>query len=333
VFKQMFVSVAALTLLQGVSANMDDWYCGQPWVAGEALLLRPTGIYPYTSVSGLERSPQLSTNQSVTQRSLCRGYEWGYKIEVGYRLCMCELLVNWLSFNNTYRSTLHHPPELSVGPSQATASDFFPVFPVIQAAIEREVSSINYDVLDAEMGRLMCMECSCLDWRVAVGLRYARVVLQQEMTIGTDLVQLSGVCQSSDVQGMGPRVVLSAHFDLVWGFGLSGSLSGDLLIGSAKSGYAVSLVGEDAAPYFFKSNNPSYCRLLPAAEIKFGVDYELSLWCGLLGFGEVGYQLTHYVCGSQNTLYAPAGIIFTDNRVLDRPISFDGWSFRLGLMY
>jgi Legionella pneumophila major outer membrane protein precursor len=336
-FRKVISLVAAAMMLQGV-ASAGGLMCGNFWVAGEALLLRPSGAYPYAVIRGpiqevLEGQLQVPIGDQV---AVCPSYEWGYKIELGYRNCDKEILVNWLSFNNSYKNGFAFSEEEQIW--QAAAWDGLPI---AGPGAYLAARTVRYEALDAEVAKWMCKECSKFSGRLFVGLRYARIQ-NNDANLVIDEALLpnfeSRIFARSDFQGTGPRAGLGARWDAWCNFGLTGSVAGHLLIGSAKSQfYNDTLNVEQPEPLIdvrADVMNRKSCRLIPASEIKFGLDWKGCLFCGLSGELGVGYQITHYFYGSHSTLFTqnnatPAGT----NHVHTDPVSFDGWYFRIGLGY
>jgi Legionella pneumophila major outer membrane protein precursor len=324
--KAMSLALATLMLQGAASANL---FCGNVWVAGEALLLRPSGAYPYTTLIG----PKGGAPDGA-QVASCPDYEWGYKVEVGYRNCDKEVLVNWLSWNNGYRNRFSFTGDelawLTEG-SIAGGAENWPGPGYLDAR-----NTLKYDVLDAEVAKWMCKECSRFSGRGFVGLRYARICNHR----GSVLVEearglVSAIVSRSDVQGTGPRAGFGARWDLWCNFGLTGSVAGHLLIGSAKSQvfdreFSLDL---DTVVTTADVKNRKTCRIIPASEIKFGLDWKGCLFCGFSGELGVGYQISHYFYGDQSTLFTQSGNSAGTNHVHTDPVSFDGWYLRLGLAY
>jgi Legionella pneumophila major outer membrane protein precursor len=338
-FKKITSLMTVALMVQGVaSADLaGDLMCGHFWVAGEALLLRPTGAYPYATLIGPKGG-----SPDGAQVASCPDYEWGYKIEVGYRNCDKEVLVNWLSFNNGYKNRLGFTgDELAWNTMGSTAGSEAHPGP----GHFDSLNTFKYDALDAEVAKWMCKECSRFSGRAFFGLRYARIRNHRGSFLTTEAPAESGgglvsaIVSRSDVQGTGPRVGLGARWDLWCNFGLTGSAAGHLLIGSAKSQFVdVELIRGEGAVWELETRanvkNRKVCRIIPASEIKFGLDWKGCLFCGLSGELGVGYQITHYFYGDQSTLFTQNGETATGtNHVHTDPVSFDGWYFRVGLMY
>jgi Legionella pneumophila major outer membrane protein precursor len=364
--KAMSLLVAAVMLQGTASADWaNDFMCGNFWVAGEALLLRPTGMYPYAAIVGpvVERGD--TANQFTLpfgdQCATCPDYKWGYKIELGYRNCDRDILINWTSFNNGYQNKFQAKddnilwsttgqPSLPVGiPEILAATPDLLNEALINGTLAAK-SCIKYDVLDAEIGVSKCEPCSRFSRRMFAGLRYARIVNNRAAVVGPSELLVSGEApggvaafftlqQKSDVQGIGPRGGFGGRYDLFCGIGFHASMAGHLLIGSTKSSFEehnfsvvpveLEILDENGV---VSVRNRKVCRILPVSEIKFGFDWKPCLFCGLTGDFEVGYQISHYFYGSQDTFFVDnvnEGI----NRVRTDPVSFDGFYFRLGLMY
>jgi Legionella pneumophila major outer membrane protein precursor len=329
--KTMMSLVAAAMMLQGVaSADLTgDLMCGHFWVAGEALLLRPSGAYPYVAFIGPYVGQAAPPEGS--QLGNCPDYEWGYKIELGYRNCDKELLVNWLSWNNGYNDKFKFSDEQTafnnIGDIAGAGTEYE------EPGVIKAISCLKYDALDAEVAKWMCKECSKWSARGFFGLRYARIRNGRTVVAVGDGELEEVITGASDVQGTGPRVGLGARWNFWCDFGLTGSAAGHLLIGSAKSQhFDFTLDGEDVIT-FANVKNRKVCRIIPASEIKFGLDWNGCLFCGLSGELGVGYQISHYFYGSQSTLFTQSANRAATNHVHTDPVSFDGWYFRLGLMY
>jgi Legionella pneumophila major outer membrane protein precursor len=340
--KKMMMSVmAAAMMLQGV-ASASGLFCGNFWVAGEALLLRPSGAYPYAVIRGPALNPDASpvTVPVGDQVAVCPSYEWGYKIELGYRNCDKEILVNWLSFNNSYKNKFAYSDQ-----EQIWEAAGFPGIPLVGPGEYVAGRTFRYDALDAEAAKLVSKECSKFSGRMFVGLRFARIQ-NNDVTLALrdeflpDFEFGNRIFARSDFQGVGPRVGLGARWDAWCNFGVTGSVAGHMLIGSAKSEFTNDTVVQVSAEVIELQTkaavrNHKTCRIIPASEIKFGIDWRPCLFCGLTGEFGVGYQITHYFYGSHSTLFtqnnetAPAGT----NHVHTDPVSFDGWYFRIGLGY
>jgi Legionella pneumophila major outer membrane protein precursor len=330
--KVMSLALAAAMLQGAASANL---FCGNVWVAGEALLLRPSGGYPFLVILGpaQDADEQLVTVPVGDQLAICPGYESGYKVEVGYRNCDKEVLVNWLSWNNSYGKTIEADGENTQLWNTQT-STFFQASSGRQPIVSRIKDVYKYDALDAEIAKSWCKECSKWSARAFLGLRYARIArntaAEAVFTNSGDVVVL--FARRSDVQGTGPRAGLGGRWNLWCDFGLTGSVAGHLLIGSAKSQHFDSV---PAAGDTILANvkNRKYCRIIPASEIKFGLDWKGCLFCGFSGELGVGYQISHYFYGDQTTLFTQSSSSTGTNHVHTNPMSFDGWYFRIGLGY
>jgi Legionella pneumophila major outer membrane protein precursor len=339
--KAMSLALATLMLQGAASAGL---FCGNVWVAGEALLLRPSGFYPYTVILG----PAVDSEETTVtvpvgdQLAACPSYEWGYKVEVGYRNCDKEILINWLSFNNSYKSRFSFSDQEQIWPSISSTGAR-----LVGPGRFESMDTVRYDALDAEAAKWMCKECSRFSGRAFLGLRYARLrhnsgsITFAQPSEGVEVEQT--LSQRSDFQGIGPRAGLGGRWDVWCNFGLTGSVAGHLLIGSAKSQF-INTVGfsggaaEELQDEVFltpaNAKNRKYCRIIPASEIKFGIDWRGCLFCGLSGELGVGYQITHYFYGDHSTLFTQNGTTAAGtNHVHTDPMSFDGWYFRLGLMY
>jgi Legionella pneumophila major outer membrane protein precursor len=337
--KKVMTLALATLMLQGV-ASASGLFCGNFWVAGEALLLRPSGFYPYAVVRGPAFDSE-GVPLSVPvgdQPAVCRSYEWGYKVEVGYRNCDKEILVNWLSFNNSYKNGFAFSEE-----EQIWGAAGFPGGQLIGPGDFIAGRTFRYDSLDAEAAKLVSQECSKFSGRIFLGLRYARVQ-HNDVTLALQVLEAgirSGnrILARSDFQGIGPRVGLGGRWDAWCNFGLTGSIAGHMLIGSAKSEFTNAFVfipvGLDPVLLTRAAvRNQKTCRIIPASEIKFGIDWRPCLFCGLSGELGVGYQITHYFYGDHSTLLTQnGGTRAGTNHVHTDPVSFDGWYLRLGLAY
>jgi Legionella pneumophila major outer membrane protein precursor len=330
--KTMMSLVAAGMMLQGV-ASANGLMCGNFWVAGEALLLRPTGAYPYSVIRGPAEIDGVEVTVPVgDQLAVCPSYEWGYKVELGYRNCDKEILVNWLSFNNGYKNRYTFTEEQKAWFIDSDTA----LVPFLEGPGQIDSRNcVKYDVLDAEVAKWMCRECSGLSGRAFLGLRYARICHNRGTFLSDDPeVPPVAVISRSDLQGTGPRAGLGARWNLWCNFGLTGSAAGHLLIGSAKSQFFNSDdIDQSGVEERANVKNRKVCRIIPASEIKFGIDWQPCLFCGFSGLFEVGYQITHYFYGDQSTLLTQSGSGAATNHVHTDPMSFDGWYFRIGLMY
>lgn len=312
----------------GVSAGI---CCGEFWLGGEALLLRPTVYRPYSAIES-GRVSVITPQEGRWVGKTKPPYTWGYRIEVGYQRGCWDTRANWSSWihTNTF--------DLSVDDSRLIWLTYVVVSPnqdfVSPGRMIRK-DHFKFQSIDAEFSRWLGEPCSLWSHRLLGGVRYARIRYDT-------LIDVTGINDESDTTsifnrwdsdalGIGPRAGIENHLRLCWGFHLSGDASVALLLGTIKGRYYDEEYETEAGgglEFVITSERMLPANLvLPNGEIKLGVGHCLDMGIAHVET-EVSYQISYYPRGRLRSQYFDARTRI--NRGITRiPFALDGWAFHL----
>ncbi len=326
----------ALGVSGAVSAN---WWCGIWSVEGEALLLRPTVYRPYAAIL----SPVNNANSSAADETPLDGrwvgntkpgYDWGYRVGVGYEQNCLDVRANWSSWIQTNNFSLVVGADERIWPLIHPETNTALISPgILDRSDQFKVQSI-----DGEIGRRTQGSCSCWSARIFGGIRYSRIRYNfASDASGTNQESLFALLVNkagSDVQGIGPRIGFGAGLDICWGIRLLGNASASLLFGSMKGSYLDFATVFDSPPvrHFTSSRVDPTNIVIGNAEGYFGLGYGYSLGCCGELWVEAGYRVlyfTHGILRAQFLGTQREGL----SAVTTQSFALDGFVFKLGVSY
>ncbi len=243
-------------------------------------------------------------------KSINPSYHFAYGLGMGYVFCHSgnDIQLHWTHLNSSDSASV------SAGPDGQFVAPFYETGPrggTIQQA--RGKVDFRYDVVDLDVGQFVNFGNHTLI-RFFAGLSGARIKQNLISTFSDNFIPFSVRSNNfSQYTGFGPRFGINAKYDLCYGFGVVGQVSGSVLIGNmiARTRYnSSSSIGE---ALFGITNNKQAIgsdntqQVVPGADVKLGVNYTYPFCKDSAVTIEGGYKASMYVNAIQE--YNPVIVV------------------------
>ena len=228
------------------------------------------------------------------------------------------------------------------GNSQTQASD---VLSIQRRPIPKSIQSIGttrstFTRIGADLGQQFHAGDNLL-YRLSFGAQYTRIGISEDSLLNvvpgvmgdqpTDPFQLSVYDRTSVFNGIGPRVGLSAEYDIGWNFKLVGGSSASLNIGNIKATTTTQLREPEQGERVHTEATDSFRTVVPGLEGNLGVRYDYGLGDRGVLSTEIGYQAIGYFNTFSGT--RDAFISGRDRTSINSPSSYGNQAVYLKLAY
>lgn len=256
-------------------------------------------------------------------------YHWGYGAEVGYQLpgTMDDINVNWSHLNGSDSDSAFldlqndHHHHNTLGDSNVRQVLVLPDGTTGYNAASGE-SDFTFNEVNAEFGHTEIDG----NWMVRpfAGLQYANIENDLD-TVGYNQnddednndhhnTNTDSIDQDGQFHGIGPRFGVDAKYNLGYGFGIAGSVAGDLLVGDADasmestnttttSGQRVNTTNVDVDNY---QADEARHTIVPGIEAKTGLVYDWAINSATCLGIEAGYMFAGYYHAAPTTIVSVA---------------------------
>jgi hypothetical protein len=259
------------------------------------LILRPSsGNLDYAILTTPLSNPSPTPSWQI--QSIKPGYKSGFNLGAGYVFpnCWSDMQLNWSHLNSNHsRSTFAEntqfvAPFFQVGPDSGTLKE------------ARGKAHFHYDIVNLDFGAFMSV-CGDLQLRFFGGLSGAELKLKLHSTFRDSSPNFFFSSRNySKFTGLGPRLGISAAYDIVDCFCIVGQMAGSMLVGNQRlnTSYIANssiLNSLGVNPNRQGINSKTAHQVVPALDAKLGLNYSFLLANNSLFTVEAGYQAATFL--------------------------------------
>jgi len=211
-------------------------------------------------------------------------HDWGVRARFGYAGCGFFLDASYLYYDESNTSSFTAAPGSVIRMPSGAGSD--------NLQFLSSKLSWRYQNVDVRYGHHFLRDCRSTFYAYG-NARWVKVEFSNLDTgiRTTPLVNPDTYLQKTDFNGGGLGVGVGGRYALCWGFGLGGSLGAMAVIGDLDP--TIALFEADIGNSFLTVEENAATCVLPALELRFGLDWSKQCRCLKLG-AEVGYELDTY---------------------------------------
>ena len=282
------------------------------WSLGvEALYWQPNnGDFQY-ALTRKQTTGTNATHNALTTKEVSNDYDWGFRLDGTYHIPFQgkDVELSWVHFDHDQISDSSNAYRTGSNAENAVNLPWDYVSPALGDSTQafdsiHGKSEYDYDHVDLVFGQKIKVGNRVM-LRPFAGARWAEI--DTKNTAAAKFADQSAVSPTdinqnwrfkSDFEGVGPRVGMDGDLDLGNGFGISVRAGLSLLVGDQKNsnaGEQTTIADDSTQTVDVLSHRVSKTiRVVPATDVKLGVNYTHVFSQSLAALVEVGYEVNNY---------------------------------------